>query len=232
MLLPSVAAHPPGSPATPTRVHYCHGLESGPNGYKVRTLRAQNFVVTAPDMQMSLWNPLLANSITRCLFAQPITRWPAEWGLTSAMDDSFARCVDVQRAALAQQADSRADVLVGSSWGGAVAAALLAGGEWAGPAVLMCPALSKKESWKLSRGDAALSADDIAGRIAALPEATRSRCVLVHGTADDTVGIDDSRALSRRTGIDLVEIEGGSHGMGAMVTEGRLAQLIARATRR
>ena len=39
------------------RVLYCHGLESGPNGYKARGLREQGVELIAPSMDMSLWDP-------------------------------------------------------------------------------------------------------------------------------------------------------------------------------
>lgn len=39
------------------RVLYCHGLESGPMGFKVRMMRQGGLEVAAPDMKMSLWNP-------------------------------------------------------------------------------------------------------------------------------------------------------------------------------
>jgi allantoin racemase len=209
------------------RVLYCHGLESGPRGFKVLEMGRQGLVVTAPDMQMSLFNILQKNSLVRSLLSPRalLTRWPSSW-LSGAFDDSFAACVSVQREAL-HQSKGAFDVLVGSSWGGAVAAALLAdGSSWLGPAVLLCPALFEKERRSGGSLDASLSADSIVAGLAAMPADRKARCLLVHGTADETVPVDDSRAIARATGIRLELVEGGSHGLSSIVRDGRLAQFI------
>ena len=125
----------------------------------------------------------------------------------------------MQRAALA---DGEHDVLLGSSWGGAVAAALVAEGAWSGPALLLCPALSKLEQRGVAR------AGTIATRLGALDAAQRKRTLLVHGDADDTIPLADSEAMAAMAGIDLEVIEGGSHGLGAIVADGRLADIVRR----
>ena len=51
------------------RVLFCHGLESGPLGRKVVGLREAGFAVTAPDMEMSLFNPARRNSVVRSLLS-------------------------------------------------------------------------------------------------------------------------------------------------------------------
>ena len=60
------------------RVLFCHGLESGPGGFKPRALRSQGATVTAPDMAMSLWNPTKRNSVVLGLLSPRamLTRWP------------------------------------------------------------------------------------------------------------------------------------------------------------
>ena len=130
-----------------SRVLYCHGLESGPNGYKVRALREQGLEVVAPSMEMSLWNPMRKNSVLRSLLSPSalLSRAPTQW-LSGALDDSFQACIDVMRSEISGSA-STCTVLVGSSWGGAVATALVADKSWAGPAVILCPALRLKERW-------------------------------------------------------------------------------------
>jgi hypothetical protein len=130
----------------PLRLHYCHGLESGPQGYKVQSMMAWATVV-CPDQEMSLFNPLKANSIVRSLASSLFTTKPADWA-SQAFCSSLERCAQVQRDALA--ADT--DVLVASSWGGAVALKLLADGSYSGPAVLMCPAYRAAESWAAAFG--------------------------------------------------------------------------------
>ncbi len=95
--------------------------------------------------------------------------------ITPAMDTrDFPGCVEVQAGVLES---FRPDVLVGSSFGGAVAVALLQSGRWQGPTLLLA--------------QAALRAD----LPAALPEGVR--IWLIHGRSDAIVAIDDSRALAR-----------------------------------
>ena len=53
----------------------------------------------------------------------------------------------------------------------------------------------------------------------------------MHGTADATVPVDDSVSLSSATGIPLELIEGGSHGLGAIVKDGRLVRFVQRVGR-
>ena len=148
-------------------------------------------------------------------------RWPS---MRAALADSFEACVGVQREALAHPRDDvRPTVLVGSSWGGAVAAALVAEGAWRGPAVLMCPALAKRErQLGEDEGRPELTTKHITACLAALPDDIKSRIIIIHGTADDTVPIEDSRDLSVATGIRMREIDEGSHGLSKFVSEGRL----------
>lgn len=212
-----LAASMAGTSVLPSRVHFCHGLESGPRGFKFRKLSESFSTVSSPDMQMSLWNPLQCNSVARNLLR---LRPPAE-----ALADSFEACVEVQRQALqALQASAASpDVLVGSSWGGAVAAALLGTGVWSGPCVLMCPALHLRER---RAGEASsrphLTSVAISAGLAALPAAAKAQCLIVHGTADATVPVEDSRALAAATGIPLLEVEGGNHGLGDYTASGGL----------
>lgn len=203
-------------PPNTLHIHYCHGLESGPDGYKARWMRTWA-TVTAPDQQMSLWNPLRSNSVARSLLYRPGA------GLSRAVLSSLEACVQVQLRVLA---DSRPDVLVGSSWGGLVAAVLIAEGAWQGPAVLLCPALRLMERRLPALHSGPRSAERLTEALAMLPEDTRSHILLIHGTADPTIPISDSRALARDAGVRLREIEGGSHGLGVIARDGRLRECI------
>lgn len=207
------------------RVLYVHGLESGPGGYKVQQMRAQGIDVAAPSMEMSLWDPRQSNSVVRNLLSPGmlLQHWPWQW-LAAAGDASFAACIDVQRQALRE--DGPFDVLVGSSWGGAVAAALVADGSWDGAAVLLCPALRLKERRFGEPLAPSHSVDAIIAGLAALPAHRRETCLLVHGDADSTVPVADSSDLSKATGIALETISGGSHGLSSIVRDGRLVQLV------
>jgi len=151
------------------RVMFVHGLESGPSGTKVRVLREQGFDVVAEDMHMSLRRWDKRNSVLRSLLRGPeLWAWVlgtlglvvGAWWLPplllvaaavalggvvgrgrawvqQAMATSLVRCAEIQRRALIAHAP---DVVVGSSWGGAVVVQLLLDGSWSGPTVLLAPA--------------------------------------------------------------------------------------------
>lgn len=100
----------------------------------------------------------------------------------------------------------RPDVIVGSSFGGAVAVALLQDGAWAGPTVLIAPAAGK------------LGLPDV------LPAGPR--VVILHGDADDVVPIADSRRLAANPGVDLRVIAGGDHRLNRILDDGTLAVVL------
>ena len=74
-------------------------------------MRSWGCEVVAPDMEMSLWNPLAANGLVRQL-PRHIFQSPFRW-VAAAMDSSLAACVEVQRRALreAEGRGERLDVL-------------------------------------------------------------------------------------------------------------------------
>ena len=129
--------------------------------------------------------------------------------------DFLVACADVQRHALKRASP---DILFSSSWGSAVALKLLADRDFDGPAVLLCPA----HRVLLDERDA----DDLERRVAALPKHVKRSCVLVHGTADATVDVSHSKALSETAGIDLVLVDGGSHGLGKPTADGTLFAIL------
>ena len=110
----------------------------------MRMMREWAASVTCVDQEMSLANPLKRNSIVRSFGFALISSWPSEWAST-AFSTSLEQCAQVQRDALA--ACDHPDVLVASSWGGAVALKLLADGSFSGPSVLLCPAYRAPEHW-------------------------------------------------------------------------------------
>ena len=126
--------------------------------------------------------------------------------LTPAMDTrDFEACALAQREALER---FRPDVLVGSSFGAAVAVALLARGLWRGPTLLLA--------------QAALRVDPEAR----LPAGVR--VWLVHGLRDELIDPEESRRLAR-TGspglVRLLEVDD-DHSLSALVASGRLAELV------
>lgn len=200
------------------RLHYCHGLESGPWGYKASSMREWANVVV-PDQQMSLWDVRKKNSIARN-FLRQLPRIPTS---RVAVLRSLAACADVQKRALLE---STTDVLIGSSWGGLVASALLVDGVWAGPTVLLCPAIWTMERRFPDFGRTLRGGDRIERGLGELPESVRGKIVLVHGTADSVVPLEDSRRLAKAMGSRLYEIEAGNHGLSSIARSGRLREII------
>ena len=122
---------------------------------------------------------------------------------TPGMDTrDFEGCVQAQSAAIRR---FEPDVVVGSSFGGAVAVALLQRGLWRGPTLLLAQAAA------------------LQGLRPELP--TGVRVWLVHGSRDDLVPPAASRQLAR-TGspslVRLIEIDD-DHRLSAAVADGRLA---------
>jgi len=126
--------------------------------------------------------------------------------LTPAMDTNDVEgCVTVHAATLAS---FKPDVLVGSSFGGAVAVALLQRGVWRGPTLLLAQAAQHF------------------GLAPQLPDGIH--VWLVHGSHDDVVDIENSRALARSGTPDmvrLIEVDD-DHSLRAMVESGRLVAIV------
>lgn len=102
-----------------TKILYLHGLESGPGGTKVRHLQARGLTVLAPQLPTEAVSDLLRSGPTMPL-------------LKTAMQPA----IDAAAVAIAA---GGFDVVVGSSFGGAVALALAEQG-YAGPLLLLAPA--------------------------------------------------------------------------------------------
>jgi len=95
-------------------------------------------------------------------------------------------------------------VLVGSSYGGAIAVALLQRGEWRGPTLLLAQAA-------LRRGQPVWLPEDVT-------------IWLVHGTRDEIIAAEDSRLLARSGTpgrVRLLEIDD-VHALHTTVEDGRL----------
>ncbi len=130
--------------------------------------------------------------------------------LTPAMNThDFAACVELQAWTLAS---FHPDVLVGSSFGGAVAVALLQRGDWRGPTLLLAQAARHY------------------GLPLRLPEGVH--VWLVHGQRDDLVDIEDSRLLAR-TGtpgmVRLIEVDD-DHSLSGTVASGKLVEIVRELT--
>lgn len=194
-----------------TTVLFVHGLESGPHGKKAFALEQAGFKVVAGQMPCGqravLLDPLviilglaaiagLITAATRgpigfliCAMTYAVLQRFVRPALTRRM---FARSVAVQVALLRS---NQIDVVVGSSFGGAVALELLRSGAWKGPTVLLCPAhrLVAGRAWKPAPS---------------LPD-DASRVLVVHGRQDETVPLEHSRSLVKDTAAKLIEVDDG-----------------------
>lgn len=126
---------------------------------------------------------------------------------TPAMDTSdFSACVALHEQVLRE---FQPHVLVGSSFGGAVAVALLHRQAWRGPTLLLAPAVFH---YPVPR---------------ALPEGVR--VWIVHGRQDNVVPIEESRMLAA-TGspglVRLIEVED-DHSLSNTVARSELVRLVA-----
>jgi pimeloyl-ACP methyl ester carboxylesterase len=214
-----------------TTVLFVHGLESGPRGKKAQALEQAGFTVVAGQMPcgrraiardpvvialalVALGGLIAAASRGATGFLIAVTGLAVVQRyvrplLTRRM---FRRSVEVQRALLAA---NQVDVVVGSSFGGAVSLELLRSGAWKGPTVLLCPA------HRLVAGRAWLAAPSL--------PADASRVVVVHGRQDETVPLDHSRSLVKGTAAKLIEVDDG-HRLAATATPENFAKWI-RSTR-
>lgn len=204
------------------RVIFFHGLESGCGGRKHRFLQGHFDDVICVDMQVSLLGLRKQNGILRNVLKNALRTAP--WNLYRwSVQCSLKGCLELQQAELDATEPSQG-VLVGSSWGGAVAALAIAQGLWKGPAVLIAPA------YKLSLGntgyDPAFNPSTVYAAIAEAVASDRGRILIVHGTNDETVPVADSQEMAQATGLELVEVPDGDHGMKCLL-EGEHPQLIS-----
>jgi pimeloyl-ACP methyl ester carboxylesterase len=126
---------------------------------------------------------------------------------TPAMDTgNFTACVELQRAALEE---FRPDVLVGSSFGGAVTLELLQRGHWRGPTLLLAQAGIRR------------------GQEARLPEGMP--IWIVHGIRDEIIDPKDSRILAAAGSPDqvrLIEVDD-DHVLRSSVEAGLLVEWVS-----
>ena len=127
--------------------------------------------------------------------------------VAAMLRDSLA----VQRAALQQHTP---DVVVGSSYGGAVAALLLAEGSWAGPTILLAPAFERLTALVQ---DAAHGATPYAAALDALVARDRDASVpmailVVHAAADTVVPFAHSEAMAGALPRAVLPLDRGAPG--------------------
>ncbi len=233
----------------PIRVLFIHGLEGHPNGTKVKLLRAQYFDVYAADMHMSIWDFKKRNAVIRHLIRLDETRvavgagllglvlgpHAGRWGkvaglgglglwslgrhralFAKALAQSFEACVQIQIEAVQQ---AQPDVVVGSSWGGAVAAELLIRGAWKGPTILLAPAL-EKVCTMTERRELSLKQEQLRKC------ASDSPILIFHDPSDEVIPHAHSLRLAEGSDIELRLVEAGGHRLLDLLERGELSQAI------
>ncbi len=216
-----------------TSVLFVHGLESGPRGSKTLNLEAAGFEVVAGQMpcgqKRALQDPVAIAVLVASLAALvggALNRGASGFVIAAVslavlqrfvrpalMRRMFHRSVAVQERLLKAH---RVDVVVGSSFGGAVALELLNRGAWKGPTVLLCPAhrLVAARGWSPSP---------------TLPPALAAHVVVVHGQQDETVPPAHSRSLIKGTAAELIEVND-DHRLSTTATPENLRAWIRKAT--
>ena len=230
----------------PLRVLFVHGLESGPTGGKVVGMRELGLEVVAVDMHMSQWRLDKKNSFLRntlrlwqtwvagflLLAALPVFLLTDPWSgvamgvgavvwgrlrwkswVALAISKSMAACVDLQRAALAKH---EVDVVIGSSWGGAVSIELLVAAHWSGPTLLLAPAWQKVQE--------RIDPERVSAVYARL-QALSAPIHILHAPNDEVVPIVHSQRMA--TGrIGLTPVPEGGHRLLPTLQDGTLIQAL------
>ena len=203
------------------KIIFFHGLESGPGARKHKWLQENYASVACVDMQMSVADPMKSHSFARNVMTNLF--FTAPWNLPSrCIESSLEQCLSCQKDEMAS-VEHQNGVLVGSSWGGAVATLAIARGLWSGPAVLIAPAYFAV----MGRFGAYSPENEPLAVYAAISERLKSpdycgQVIVVHGTADERIPIDHSRTMAMATGMRLLEVEGADHSMRCLLqgTEG------------
>ena len=171
------------------RVIYLHGLESGPNGSKGAWLKGSQGA-HAVDLDTSHARASAATAIASGALWDH--RWPE-------IDEDFRVPLERARAAIGPETE----VIVGSSFGGAVLTHLIHEGSWAGPSLFIASAGLKLTGYT------------------ALPEGAKQ--LLLHGRADEIVPLSDARTIAAQSGDNVVlwEISDG-HRMKSIMPSGLL----------
>lgn len=216
-------------PARKPRVLFMHGLESGPGGSKERWL-SKHFDVHCVDMNVGVLGARKCHSPAQAVLAcSTCILAGVAWSLyckvpptivcaaaaTAAivlppllarlhMRVAFHACVDAQRHALALY---QPDLVVGSSWGGAVALRCIELQLWAGPTLLLAPAVAGRGWWAIAWGHLAFL----------LPREAAKQCIVVHGADDQVVALAAVADMCVRNGVRLQVVPGVGHRLNDML---------------
>lgn len=129
---------------------------------------------------------------------------------------SLEACVAINKQATT---GFRPDVVVGSSWGAAVASELVRRRHWRGPVVFLAPAYVKV----LATG----GVPDTLERLEELRRlSARQPMVILHDRKDDVIPFEHSEVLARGSNIQLRPVSAGGHRLLGLLEDGRLRDTI------
>ncbi|KAL4441736.1 hypothetical protein ABPG74_008733 [Tetrahymena malaccensis] len=184
----------------PQSISFLHGLECGYNGTKHKYLKKNYKTCYFVSMEMSKWKLNKRNSFLRTLiknFFRP----------SRAVEDSLKGCLAIQEAELKI---NKPDIILGSSWGGAIGLLLVSEGIWDGPIVLCCPALKhlldtvgQTPNFKWNEIVEKINKRNMGKNI-----------LIIHGTSDKIVPYENSvDCVKQIKDCQLITIENGNHGL-------------------
>eukprot|EP01060_Flectonema_neradi_P011068 TRINITY_DN18130_c2_g1_i1.p1 TRINITY_DN18130_c2_g1~~TRINITY_DN18130_c2_g1_i1.p1 ORF type:complete len:237 (+),score=27.87 TRINITY_DN18130_c2_g1_i1:141-851(+) len=131
--------------------------------------------------------------------------------LAQSLQLSFQSCLTIQSKAIQKH---QPDVVIASSFGGAVAVELLQKGEYRGPCIVLCPA--HRLLMRLMNVDYTTPA-------------ISSRLLVIHGSEDKVIPHRHSIELNNANEhTTLHTIQGGSHGLGKYVASGKFIEDVER----
>mmetsp|Transcript_10688 Transcript_10688/g.43807 ORF Transcript_10688/g.43807 Transcript_10688/m.43807 type:complete len:274 (+) Transcript_10688:357-1178(+) len=219
-----------GNDKSPIRVLYMHGMNSGPGSHKPTVLARHFATVYTPAMHLSeqaraarvqlalAWLLCVLSSFVLSRRLRRLGRWGrvavsllagsvcAAFGYLPmkhrTVRNMLAGGVKEQKRAIGT---FQPQVVVASSFGGAIALECIRKGLWRGPTVLLAPATSLVARGMGPKGD--LFAQRLATmRIDDMPDYCRLH--LVHGMADETVPVSDTLELAASlSGDTLPEVK-------------------------
>ncbi len=212
-----------------TKVLYMHGLESGPRGRKVERL-SRNFDVHAVDMGgilrrgRSSTNPdtlVLVQALVAGLFLTLyLARYSTAFNSAMTLFGTVVVSVGLYKmivskvvyACLRAQVEAiesfAPDIVVGSSFGGALGVMAIGEGHWNGPTLLLCPAHKLVSRYMLSLAPS-------------IPPGFDHRVLVCHGDQDKIVPLAHSQELVGACGtkVSLKIVKDGDHRLSTLSKE-------------
>eukprot|EP01084_Bolivina_argentea_P275537 469931_1 len=236
------------------KILFIHGLNSGPFGNKVVPLR-KDFDVCALDMKMSMKDITRINSVYCNVFKQQIlpillciiiTIYNTLFGVTiiilylsfayiykdlilsKAWQSSMNACIEIQKTAIIQY---KPDLLIGSSWGGAVTVEIIKREIWNGPCILLCPSYYKhyQRMYGIQKSDEyKQNILENAFCLNLKENKNNKKYLIVHGQRDKCVPLRHSTLLRKYNinNFNLKQVKRGNHLLSKFTESGELNEIV------